>query len=359
MVREWMLQLEMVVRAMSRMNTRDRRPASKARPDGPPADDDAARLVAAALAEQAAREMAEPLAGGLYVVATPIGNLGDMTVRAATTLARADAILCEDTRVSRTLLARYAIKRPLRAFHEHNEEAEQVRVLAELADGHAIALISDAGTPLLSDPGFKLVRAVVAAGHPVVALPGASAVLAGLTMSGLPTDSFFFGGFLPARQAARRSRLEQLATVPASLVLFESPGRLAEALGDIAATLGAREVVVARELTKHFEEVRRGARGRPVARDRGRRRQGRDRARRSRRRRRARPATTTSSRRCAARWQRRACAMPPASSPTTSVRRARASTRSGSASRMRRRECRQPHGSPKRASPPPRARPLG
>ena len=205
------------------------------------------------------REMAEPLEGGLYIVATPIGNLGDMTVRAATTLARADAILCEDTRVSRTLLARYAIKRPLRAFHEHNEEAEQVRVLAELADGHAIALISDAGTPLLSDPGFKLIRAVVAAGHPVVALPGASAVLAGLTMSGLPTDSFFFGGFLPARQAARRARLEQLATVPASLVLFESPGRLAEALGDIAATLGSREVVVARELTKHFEEVRRGS----------------------------------------------------------------------------------------------------
>ena len=244
---------------MSRISTRDRRSGGKARPGDEPPEDEAARLVAAALAEQAMREMAEPLEGGLYIVATPIGNLGDMTVRAATTLARADAILCEDTRVSRTLLARYAIKRPLRAFHEHNEEAEQVRVLAELADGHAIALISDAGTPLLSDPGFKLIRAVVAAGHPVVALPGASAVLAGLTMSGLPTDSFFFGGFLPARQAARRARLEQLATVPASLVLFESPGRLAEALGDIAATLGSREVVVARELTKHFEEVRRGS----------------------------------------------------------------------------------------------------
>jgi 16S rRNA (cytidine1402-2'-O)-methyltransferase len=243
---------------MSRISARDRRPGGKARPDGPPADDDAAGQVGAALAEQAAREMAEPLAAGLYIVATPIGNLGDMTVRAVTALARADAILCEDTRVSRTLLARYAIKRPLRAFHEHNEEVEQVRVLAELADGHAIALISDAGTPLLSDPGFKLVRAVVAAGHPVVALPGASAVLAGLTMSGLPTDSFFFGGFLPARQAARRARLEQLATVPASLVLFEAPGRLADALGDIAATLGERDVVVARELTKHFEEVRRG-----------------------------------------------------------------------------------------------------
>lgn len=244
---------------MSKMTTRDRRRGGIARPGDEPPDHEAARLVGAALAEQAAREMAEPLAGGLYIVATPIGNLGDITVRAATTLARANAILCEDTRVSRTLLARYAIKRPLRAFHEHNEEAEQVRVLADLAEGHAIALISDAGTPLLSDPGFKLVRAVVAAGHPVVALPGASAVLAGLTMSGLPTDSFFFGGFLPARQAARRARLEQLATVPASLVLFESPGRLADTLGDIAATLGSREVVVARELTKHFEEVRRGS----------------------------------------------------------------------------------------------------
>ena len=241
------------------MSTRDRRPGEKSRPGGPPPDDDAARLVGAALAEQAGREMAEPLSGGLYIVATPIGNLGDMTVRAATTLARADAILCEDTRTSRTLLARYAIKRPLRAFHEHNEEVEQVRVLAELAEDHAIALISDAGTPLLSDPGFKLVRAVNAAGYPVIALPGASAVLAGLTMSGLPTDSFFFGGFLPARQAARRARLERLATVPASLVLFESPGRLSDALGDIAAMLGTREVVVARELTKHFEEIRRGS----------------------------------------------------------------------------------------------------
>ena len=243
---------------MSKMTTRDRGPGGKARQGGPPPDEDTARQIGAALAGQAAREMTEPLAGGLYIVATPIGNLGDMTVRAATTLARADAILCEDTRVSRTLLSRYAIKRPLRSFHEHNEEAEQVRVLAELADGHAIALISDAGTPLLSDPGFKLVRAVVAAGHPVAALPGASAVLAGLTMSGLPTDSFFFGGFLPAKQAARRARLEQLAAVPASLVLFESPGRLADALGDIAEALGAREVVVARELTKHFEEIRRG-----------------------------------------------------------------------------------------------------
>ncbi len=238
---------------MSRMSTPDRGRGAPASDTGDPAP-----RIGAALAEQAAREMAEPLASGLYVVATPIGNLGDMTVRAVTTLARADAILCEDTRVSRTLLTRYAIERPLRAFHEHNEDAELARVLAELADGRAIALISDAGTPLLSDPGFKLVRAAVAAGHAVTALPGASAILAGLAVSGLPTDGFFFGGFLPAKQAARRTRLEALAAIPGSLVLFETRPRIADALADIAATLGAREVVVARELTKRFEEVRRG-----------------------------------------------------------------------------------------------------
>jgi 16S rRNA (cytidine1402-2'-O)-methyltransferase len=226
--------------------------------DASAGEGDAAARIGAALAEQAAREMAEPLAGGLYVVATPIGNLGDMTVRAVTTLARAHAILCEDTRVSRTLLARYCVERPLRAFHEHNEDAEQARVLAELAEGQSIALISDAGTPLLSDPGYKLVRAAVAAGHTVTALPGASAILTGLAISGLPTDGFFFGGFLPPKQVARRTRLEVLAAIPASLVLFESPGRIADTLADIAATLGDRQVVVARELTKRFEELRRG-----------------------------------------------------------------------------------------------------
>jgi len=236
------------------MTSSDRRREEAASPD----PGGAAARVGTALAAQAAREMAEPLAGGLYVVATPIGNLGDMTVRAVTTLARADAILCEDTRVSRTLLDRYAIERPLRAFHEHNEDAEQARVLAELAEDRAIALISDAGTPLLSDPGFKLVRAAVAAGHPVTALPGASAILTGLALSGLPTDGFFFGGFLPNKQAARRTRLEALSDIPGSLVLFESPSRIADTLTDVATVLGDREVVVARELTKRFEEVRRG-----------------------------------------------------------------------------------------------------
>jgi len=239
---------------MPRMHSSDRRRGGSDTLD----PGEAATRVGTALAQQAAREMAEPLAGGLYVVATPIGNLGDMTVRAVTTLARADAILCEDTRVSRTLLERYAIERPLRAFHEHNEDAEQARVLAEIAGGQAIALISDAGTPLLSDPGFKLVRAAMAAGHPVTALPGASAILTGLALSGLPTDGFFFGGFLPNKQAARRTRLEALAAIPGSIVLFESPSRIADALADVAAVLDDREVVVARELTKRFEEVRRG-----------------------------------------------------------------------------------------------------
>ncbi len=232
---------------------------TSSREGDPPGPDEAvADRVGAALAAQATREMAEPLAPSLYVVATPIGNLGDVTVRAVTTLARADAILCEDTRVSRTLLSRYAIERPLRAFHEHNEDAEQARVLAEIASGQAIALISDAGTPLLSDPGYKLVRAAVAAGHPVIALPGPSAILAGLTMSGLPTDGFFFGGFLPPKEAARRVRLGSLAAIPGSLVFFESPNRIADTIADVAAVLGDREVVVARELTKRFEEVRRG-----------------------------------------------------------------------------------------------------
>lgn len=235
---------------MSKSGSRDGEPSR--------ADPAAADRVGAALAGQAARELAVPLAPALYVIATPIGNLGDMTVRAVTTLARADAILCEDTRVSRTLLSRYGIERPLRAFHEHNEDAEQARVLAEIAAGKSIALISDAGTPLLSDPGYKLVRAAVAAGHPVIALPGASAILAGLTMSGLPTDGFFFGGFLPPKEAARRTRLEALATIPGSLVFFESPNRIADTLTDLVAVLGGREVVVARELTKRFEEVKRG-----------------------------------------------------------------------------------------------------
>jgi 16S rRNA (cytidine1402-2'-O)-methyltransferase len=210
--------------------------------------------VSAALADL----VAKPLPPGLYVVATPIGNLGDITLRALAVLGGADVLYCEDTRHSRTLLAHYGISRPTRAYHEHNAERERPRVLAELAAGRSIALISDAGTPLVSDPGYKLVRATVAAGHTVTSLPGPSAILASLAVAGIATDAFLFAGFLPPRQKARRTRLEELAAVPATLLFFEAPSRLAESLDDIAAVLGERESAVARELTKLHEEVRRG-----------------------------------------------------------------------------------------------------
>ena len=186
--------------------------------------------------------VAKPLPPGLYVVATPIGNLGDITLRALAVLGGADVIYCEDTRHSRTLLAHYGISRPTRAYHEHNAERERPRVLAELAAGKSIALISDAGTPLVSDPGYKLVRAAVAAGHTVTSLPGPSAILASLAVAGIATDAFLFAGFLPPKQKARRTRLEELASVPATLLFFEAPSRLAESLDDIAAVLGDREV---------------------------------------------------------------------------------------------------------------------
>ena len=201
---------------------------------------------------------AEPLPPGLYVVATPIGNLADITLRALSVLARADALYCEDTRHSRTLLAHYAISRPTRPYHEHNAERERPRMLAELAAQRSIALISDAGTPLISDPGYKLVREAIAAGHSVTSLPGPSAVLAALASCGLATDAFLFAGFLPPKEKARRTRLEELRLVPATLVFFEAPSRLAESLADIGAVLGSREAAVARELTKLHEELRRG-----------------------------------------------------------------------------------------------------
>jgi 16S rRNA (cytidine1402-2'-O)-methyltransferase len=200
---------------------------------------------------------APTLAAGLYVVATPIGNLGDITLRALECLAGADLVACEDTRVSRKLLDRYGIVTPLTPYHEHNAGAARPRLLERLAGGAAIALVSDAGTPLISDPGYKLVRAVREAGHPVTALPGASSVLAALTVAGLPSDRFFFEGFLPAKQGQRRSRIAELAHMPATLVFFESGPRIAGALDDLAAGLGGRDAAVCRELTKLHEEVRR------------------------------------------------------------------------------------------------------
>ncbi len=201
--------------------------------------------------------LARPLAAGLYVVATPIGNLADITLRALAVLARADVLYCEDTRHSRALLAHYGISRPTRPYHEHNAARERPRVLAELAEGRLVALISDAGTPLVSDPGYKLVREAIDAGFAVTALPGPSALLAALVPAGLATDAFLFAGFLPPRPSARRTRLAELAAVPATLVFYEAPSRLAESLADIASVLGERGAAVARELTKLHEEVRR------------------------------------------------------------------------------------------------------
>ncbi|MGA7330561.1 MAG: 16S rRNA (cytidine(1402)-2'-O)-methyltransferase [Pseudolabrys sp.] len=198
---------------------------------------------------------AEP---GLYLVATPIGNLGDITLRALEVLAGADVIACEDTRVTRKLIERYGITTPLTAYHEHNAAEARPKLLARLAGDQAIALVSDAGTPLISDPGYKLVRAACEAGHPVTALPGPSSVLAALSVAGLPTDRFFFEGFLPPKQAARQKRAAVLANIPSTLVMFESGPRVAAMLADLAAAFGKRTAAVCRELTKLHEEVRRG-----------------------------------------------------------------------------------------------------
>jgi 16S rRNA (cytidine1402-2'-O)-methyltransferase len=201
---------------------------------------------------------APPLSAGLHLVATPIGNLRDITLRALEVLASAHVIACEDTRVTRKLLEHYCIATPLTQYHEHNAESARPKLLARLAAGDSIALVSDAGTPLISDPGFKLVRAAQAAGSPVTALPGASAALAALVVAGLPTDRFFFEGFLPAKEGQRRARIAEIARIPSSLILYETGPRLERALSDLAVGLGAREAAVCRELTKLYEEVRRG-----------------------------------------------------------------------------------------------------
>jgi 16S rRNA (cytidine1402-2'-O)-methyltransferase len=194
---------------------------------------------------------------GLHLVATPIGNLGDITLRALETLAGVDIIACEDTRITRRLTERYLISAVLKPYHEHNAALARPKILEKLAQGASIALVSDAGTPLISDPGFKLVREVCAAGHAVIALPGPSSVLSALAVAALPTDRFFFEGFLPSKTGARRARIAELARIPATLVLYESGARLAAALEDLAHGLGSRQAAIARELTKLHEEVRR------------------------------------------------------------------------------------------------------
>jgi 16S rRNA (cytidine1402-2'-O)-methyltransferase len=201
------------------------------------------------------------LAPGLHVVATPIGNLGDVTLRALATLKSAGLVLCEDTRVTHKLLDRYGLRPKLLAYHDHNAAALRPKILAQLQAGETVALVSDAGTPLISDPGYKLVAEALDAGIRVYPIPGASALLAALVAAGLPTDRFFFEGFLPPKSGQRKNRMEELKKIPATLVFYETGPRLAASLQDLAEVLGARMAAVCRELTKTFEETRRGALG--------------------------------------------------------------------------------------------------
>jgi 16S rRNA (cytidine1402-2'-O)-methyltransferase len=194
---------------------------------------------------------------GLYLVATPIGNLADVTLRALETLAGVDLIACEDTRITHRLTERYGISAQLTPYHEHNAAAARPKILERLAQGASVALVSDAGTPLISDPGFKLVREACAAGHAVVAVPGPSSVLTALSVAALPTDRFFFEGFLPSKQTARRARLTELAQIEATLVVFESGNRVQDTLADLAEIMDGREVAICRELTKLHEEISR------------------------------------------------------------------------------------------------------
>jgi 16S rRNA (cytidine1402-2'-O)-methyltransferase len=215
--------------------------------------------LAASLAKQVEKLCAGPLAPGLYLVSTPIGNLADISIRALVTLACADLALCEDTRHSRKLLSAYGISRKLEAYHDFSGEKDRARVLTALGQNKSVALISDAGTPLIADPGFKLVRAAIAQGTSIFPIPGPSAILAALVASGLPTDRFYFGGFLPPRGQARREELEAARTAPGTLLFYESGGRLAETLEAVNAVFPDRSIAIARELTKLYEQVLRGS----------------------------------------------------------------------------------------------------
>ena len=198
-----------------------------------------------------------PLVPGLHIVATPIGNLRDITLRALDVLREADLIACEDTRVFAKLASHYGIAAPTVAYSDATQDAAEPKIVRALAAGKRVALVSDAGMPLISDPGYRLVRAALAGDHVVTSAPGASAVPMALALSGLPTDRFFFGGFLPAKESERRRAIASAAAVPATLVFFEAPHRLAASLVDLAELLGPRPAAIARELTKLFEEVRR------------------------------------------------------------------------------------------------------
>lgn len=198
------------------------------------------------------------LKSGLYLVPTPIGNLRDLTFRALDTLAGVDLIVCEDTRVTGKLMKAFGLKKPMRVYNDHSTERDRAHIIKVIEDGEAVALVSDAGTPLVSDPGFKLVRQIIQDGHPVTALPGANALLPALQLSGLPTDAFSFVGFLPARSGPRKAILEKWHDMPGTLICFETGPRLEDSLKDIQKTLGDRPIAIARELTKLYEEVRRG-----------------------------------------------------------------------------------------------------
>lgn len=223
------------------------------------ADRDPAHRPASTFAINGTAFAAPRTAAGLHLVATPIGNLGDITLRALETLAGADLIACEDTRITRRLTERYGITTELTPYHEHNAATARPKLLEHLAQGGSIALVSDAGTPLISDPGYKLVREAYAAGYAVNALPGPSSVLTALSVAALPTDRFFFEGFLPTKETARRARLAELARIDATLVMFESGNRVQDTLRDLANVMGAREAAICRELTKLHEEVSRAA----------------------------------------------------------------------------------------------------
>jgi 16S rRNA (cytidine1402-2'-O)-methyltransferase len=199
------------------------------------------------------------MAGTLYLIATPIGNLEDITHRAVRLLGEVNIIACEDTRHTKKLLTHYGINTRTISYHDHNERERALELVELLKSGADVAVVSDAGTPGISDPGFRLARIAIDNDVPVVPVPGASALVSALVASGLPTDEFFFGGFLPARSGARRTRLAELRSLPATLIFYEGPHRIAATLNDAQEILGERQAVVARELTKMHEEIARGS----------------------------------------------------------------------------------------------------
>ncbi len=214
--------------------------------------------LASGVQQQIEKLAAAPLAAGLYIVSTPIGNLGDISIRALFTLAAADMVVCEDTRHSRKLFSAYGIGRKLETYHDFSGEKDRARILEALREGKSVAVISDAGTPLIADPGFKLVRAAVAEGFSVFPVPGSSALLSALVASGLPSDQFFFGGFLPQKETAKRKALEALRDVAGTVILYETTSRIEAALAVLDEIFPDREIAIARELTKMHETLARG-----------------------------------------------------------------------------------------------------